>query len=194
MAPTFPVAHPTWYDTIRDMFTATDIAHMSPQGLDLTSYEQVQASAGAIYGQVSTQLMPPGNPWTADMVQTFLNWMSDGYPKGTPAPAYPKTAAAVQAETVGRIRKDVNSLSDAERDKVKRAFEGMMAKDTSDTNSYFVQAGYRRRCTASTTCRRTIRGTAAEVAPVNKKFVGARLPAKMMGNPTISVHLPLQTE
>jgi len=140
MTTTYPVAHPTWYDTIRDMFTSTDIAHMSPQGVDLTSYDQVQASAGAIYGQVSTQLMPPGNPWSVDMVSTFLNWMSDGYPKGIPTVT--KLVAALTASTASRIRKDVNSLSTAEFDKVKLAFEGIIAKDPSDQNSYFVQAGY----------------------------------------------------
>jgi tyrosinase len=138
---TFPVTHPTWYDTIRQMFTATDIAHMAPQGLDLTSYEQVRDSAGPIYGQVASQGMPPGQPWTQDMVQTFLNWMSDGYPKGTPPSAQVSVVAAAKS-AAARIRKDVNALSDAERAAVKKAFEGIMAKDPSDPNSYFVQAGY----------------------------------------------------
>jgi tyrosinase len=141
--PTYPVAHPTWYDTIRLMFTPTDIAHMGPQGVDLTSYDQVQISSGPIYGQVSTQLMPPGQPWTADMVQTFLNWMTDGCPKGTPKPSQVSVRlSAAAARAASRIRKDVNSLSDPERDKVKKAFAGIMAKDPSDPNSYFVQAGY----------------------------------------------------
>lgn len=65
---TSPEPNPTWYSTIRHMFTTTDIDHMSKLGLDLTSYDQVQASAGPIYGQVSTQNMPPGQPWTPDMV------------------------------------------------------------------------------------------------------------------------------
>ena len=142
--PTYPVAHPTWYDTIRLMFTKTDIEHMGQQGLDLTSYEQVQASAGNIYGQVATQSMPPGRPWTQDMVQTFLNWMSDGYPKGTPTSAQGSaTLSLASAKTAAtRIRKDVNSLSATERDTLKKAFEGILAKDPTDPNSYFVQAGY----------------------------------------------------
>jgi tyrosinase len=143
-APTYPVAHPTWYDTIRLMFTATDIKHMSGQGLDLTSYEQVQASAGPIYGQVAGQLMPPGQPWTADMVQTFLNWITDGYPKGTPTSDQVAGALSLVAakRAASRIRKDINSLSATERDTLKKAFVGIMAKDPSDANSYFVQAGY----------------------------------------------------
>jgi hypothetical protein len=71
VTPTYPVAHPTWYDTIRLMFTETDIEHMGWQDLDLTSYVQVQTASGNIYGQVAAHNMPPGNPWTPDMVQTF---------------------------------------------------------------------------------------------------------------------------
>jgi hypothetical protein len=142
--PKYPVTHPTWYDTIRLMFTDTDIAHMGSQGLDLTSYEQVQQSAGPIYGQVSAKLMPPGNPWTADMSQTFLNWITDGTPKGTPKADQVSAAleAALAAPAALRIRKDVNSLSDPEKDKVKKAFEGILAKDKnlSDPNCYFAQA------------------------------------------------------
>jgi tyrosinase len=143
VTPKYPVAHPTWYDTIRLMFTQTDIDHMGNQDLDLTSYEQVQTASGNIYGQVASGNMPPNNPWTPDMVQTFLNWMTDGCPKGVPAPdqvsamlsmASARTAAA-------RIRKDVNSLSAPEVATLKKAFEGILAKDPSDTNSYFAQAG-----------------------------------------------------
>ena len=141
VTPTYPVAHPTWYDTIRLMFTKTDIEHMGSQGLDLTSYEQVQIASGNIYGQVAVQNMPPGNPWTADMVQTFLNWMADNCPKGTPAPDQVSASMALFANTAAaRIRKDVNSLSATERDTLKKAFEGILAKDVSDPNSYFAQA------------------------------------------------------
>jgi tyrosinase len=141
--PTYPVAHPTWYDTIRLMFTQTDIDHMAPHDLDLTSYDQVQTASGNIYGQVASKNMPPGNPWTPDMVQTFLNWMTDGCPKGTPTTdqvsATQYTAAAKTATS--RIRKDVNSLSATEVATLKTAFEGILAKDPSDPNSYFAQAG-----------------------------------------------------
>lgn len=137
------VANPTWYGNIRQMFDAEDIAHMSNQGLDLTSYDQVVASAGPIYGQVSTGAMPPGHPWSPDMVQTFLNWMSAGYPKGSPTSGPAVKLLAAPAETVAtRIRKDIETLSPQELDLLKTAFEGILAKDPSDPNSYFVQAGY----------------------------------------------------
>lgn len=117
---------------------------MSKQGLDLTSYEQVRASAGAIYGQVATGAMPPGRPWSQDMLQTFLTWMSNGYPKGSPTPTqvYQLLSVASMKSAATRIRKDVDLLSDTERDLLKKAFEGILAKDPADPNSYFVQAGY----------------------------------------------------
>jgi tyrosinase len=135
-----PIAHPTWYANIRQMFTETDINHMKNQGLDLTSYDAVKESAGAIYGQVASGGMPPGAPWSAGQVQTFLNWMSANCPKGTPAA--PQKMVAAAAGPAMRIRKDITLLTDAEVTKLKTAFKGIMAKPTSDPNSYFVQAGY----------------------------------------------------
>lgn len=141
---TTPIADPTWYGNIRQMFDAQDIAHMANQGLDLTSYDQVMASAGSIYGQVAAGTMPPGQPWSQDMVQTFLNWMSAGYPKGSPTPdqAAPSLAAASTRSGASRVRQDIDTLSSADLALLKQAFEGIIAKDPSDPNSYFVQAGY----------------------------------------------------
>ncbi len=140
-----PIAKPTWYADIRQLFDGTDIAHMKSQGLDLTSYDEVKASAGGIYGQVAAGIMPPGAPWPSDQVATFLNWMSEGYPKGTlaqPAIGGMPMKAAFQASKASRIRKDVNSLSDTELVALKKAFTAIMAKTPDDPNSYFVQAGY----------------------------------------------------
>jgi len=139
---TDPVANPTWYGDIRYMFDGTDQAHMGNQGLDLTSYDAVVGSAGGIYGQVSGGFMPPGSPWPAAWTQTFLNWMIANYPKGTDATAPSQTGAATMlATTASRIRKDVNALTPPEVALLKQAFSGMMAKDPSDPNCYFVQAG-----------------------------------------------------
>ena len=145
-----PVANPTWYADIRDMFTAMDIAHMKSVGVDLTSYDDVKSSAGSIYSQVSSLLMPPpppngDGPWSADQIATFLNWISNNYPKGTP-PIQAASLFKSNAESAApRIRKEVNVLAEQEPeafDLVIKAFEGIMAKDPSDPNSYFVQAGY----------------------------------------------------
>lgn len=141
---TSPIANPTWYGNIRQMFDTVDVAHMSAQGLDLTSYEQVMASGSAIYGQVASGGMPPGAPWSADMVQTFLNWMSTGYPKGSPSPdQVSRSLSAVSAKSAAsRVRQDIETLSSDQLALLKKAFEGIIAKDPSDPNSYFVQAGY----------------------------------------------------
>ncbi len=141
-----PVSNPTWYGDIRNMFTQTDIDHMKAQGLDLTSYDEVKNSAGGIYGQVAAGNMPPGAPWTQDQVNTFLNWMTNGYPKGSASSSKtPDSAMMARVSSVSkatRIRKDINDLSETELSNLKTAFTAIMAKDTSDPNSYFVQAGY----------------------------------------------------
>jgi tyrosinase len=141
------VANPTWYADIRFMFTQTDIDHMQKQSVDLCSYDSVVANAGDIYGQVAAGNMPPGAPWTTnypDWITTFLNWMTNGYPKGTnPAPS--NTAALLAARVVssaGRVRKEITSLSQTELDNLRKAFSGILAKDNTDPNSYFVQAGF----------------------------------------------------
>jgi hypothetical protein len=139
-------ANPTWYSDIRFMFNQTDIAHMQQLGIDLTSYDNVVANAGNIYGQVAAGNMPPGAPWTTnhpDWITTFLNWMTNGYPKGaSPTPSNAVVSlAAVAVRSASRIRKDITSLSQAELDILKNAFYGILAKPSTDPNSYFMQAG-----------------------------------------------------
>ncbi len=140
---TAPVSGPTWYADIRHLFTATDIQHMRGQGLDLTDYRSVRDSGGVIYSQLAAGQMPPGNAWPADQTATFLTWMKNGFPKGTAAGTAPVARALAHEDTTaGRIRKEVTALSADELAKVTAAFSGMMAKDSSDTDGYFVQAGY----------------------------------------------------
>lgn len=139
-----PVANPTWYANIRGMFNPTDVSHMQRQGLDLTSYDDVKNSAGGIYSQVAAGSMPPGAPWSADQVATFLNWISNGYPKGTPPPA-PVSAMALgdsAVTTATRVRKEITALSQPELANFTKAFSAILAKEITDPNSYFVQAGY----------------------------------------------------
>jgi tyrosinase len=142
------VANPTWYSDIRFMFTQDDIDHMRAQGLDLTSYDSIVGNAGDIYGQVAAGFMPKGAPWTKnhpDWIATFLNWMTNGYPKGTdpgPSQAFALLAAKVAAVRAQRIRKEITSLSQTELDTLKKAFSGILAKPITDPNSFFVQAGY----------------------------------------------------
>lgn len=137
---------PTWYGDIRHMFTATDISHMSPQGLDLTSYDSVKAHASGIYQAVATNMMPPEKPWPQEQKDTFLAWMTNNYPKGT-TPISVRAQGLVQLKAAApkkasRVRKEISTLSPDEIDKLRKAFSGIMAKDIQDVNSYFVQAGY----------------------------------------------------
>jgi len=121
------------------MFDATDISHMQGQGVDLTSYEFVSSHAGEIYQQVASGNMPPRHPWSPDLVQTFLNWMTNNCPKGVPvAPLVLKSFKS----KASRIRKEITMLSADELTTLKTAFAGMMAKSATDPNGYFVQAGY----------------------------------------------------
>ena len=142
-----PVTNPTWYAQIRDMFTSVDRAHMARQGLDLASYDAVMNHAGDIYQQVAAGNMPPGNPWPADWVGTFLNWMNNGYPKGVPVTQASQADFAARslfstAAPAGRMRKDITTLSSNELEQLKKAFSAIKALDPADPNSYFVQAGY----------------------------------------------------
>ncbi|MGI8640813.1 MAG: tyrosinase family protein [Pyrinomonadaceae bacterium] len=141
---TTPVSNPTWYGDIRNMFDQTDIDHMSKQGLDLTSYDEVKNSASGIYGQVAQGNMPPPpNNWTSDQVATFLNWMTNNFPKGTP-PQINLTALKTlgATNTATRIRKEITTLSATELSNLVTAFTAIKALDPTDLNSYFVQAGY----------------------------------------------------
>ncbi|RZJ25906.1 MAG: tyrosinase family protein [Haliea sp.] len=139
-----PVANPTWYGQVRDMFTTRDQAHMSAQGLDLASYSQVVQHAGDIYQQVAVGNMPRPTRWPSDWVGTFLNWMNNGYPKGTPpagATFLARAGLRLAATSATRMRKEITALSPAELDLLKKAFTAIIAKDPGDPNSYFAQAG-----------------------------------------------------
>jgi hypothetical protein len=50
---------------------------------DLTNYEQVKANAQTIYNRISSSggpmPPPPFDPLTLEQIQTFQQWMSDGY-------------------------------------------------------------------------------------------------------------------
>jgi tyrosinase len=137
------VDHPTWYGQIRDFFTATDIDHMGAKGIDLSTYDGVVANAVSIYSQTQAGNMPPGNAWSANRVQTFLNWITDSYPLGTPpAPAATRAKlAAFAAAPLARLRKDVSTLDATEIATLKTAFSGIMARPPSQPDSFFAIAG-----------------------------------------------------
>lgn len=70
----------TWA-TISGYFTETDIDHMKQVTggqLDLGSCQSVAENAQSIYNMVSSGQMPPGQPWPADWVANFQEWMNEG--------------------------------------------------------------------------------------------------------------------
>jgi hypothetical protein len=138
------VEHPTWFGQVRNFFTPDDIAHMAAKGIDLSTYSGVVANAVSIYGQTQSGSMPPdGYPqWSANRVQSFLNWITDDYTVGVPPPPteVPRILTAATA-TPERIRKDLMSLDETEVAALKTAFTGVMARDPSQADSYFAIAG-----------------------------------------------------
>jgi hypothetical protein len=72
----------TW-DMIRKQFTQVDIDHMKQVtggSLDLGDCQNVRQNAQAIYDQVNSKAMPPGNPWKQEWIDNFKAWMDAGAP------------------------------------------------------------------------------------------------------------------
>jgi hypothetical protein len=134
-----PVQNPTYMADIRQFFTDIDIAHMGPKGIDLSTYDGVKANAPTIYihtRQPDGDMPPDPLPkWTADMSQTFLNWIMNGYPMGSAVAAEALMLKAA-APAVGRLRKNVSTLSPDEVAALTTAFKGLLAKDPADPGGY----------------------------------------------------------
>ncbi|MEA3054044.1 MAG: tyrosinase [Sphingomonadales bacterium] len=144
------VPNPTYMGYIRNCFTADDVAHMASKGYDLGTYQGVKHNAAKIYmiTLMPNAPMPPSDPppapqrdkWSANRSLNFKNWIMAGCPQGTatvqagPAPMAASTAG-------GRVRKNVNSLSAQEIETLTNAFNGIMALDPSNPNSYMALAG-----------------------------------------------------
>jgi hypothetical protein len=62
---------------IKPLFNETDRKHMEFM-LDLWSYDDVNDNADAILDSVSNGRMPPGDPWPADRVEIFKQWVAGG--------------------------------------------------------------------------------------------------------------------
>ena len=62
---------------IKSLFNETDRSHMEFM-LDLWSYDDVKNNADAILDAVSNGRMPPGQPWAADRVDMFQQWVDGG--------------------------------------------------------------------------------------------------------------------
>lgn len=136
------VENPTYLGNIRYFFEGEDIDHMQQKGIDLGSYAGVKAHAVQIYSAVTPPAFMPPNParqWSANRCQTFLNWIGNKYPMGTPAPT--SLGAEAFAEAPSRIRKNAANLTSDEVQLLAKAFSGVMAKAVDDQQGYFFIAG-----------------------------------------------------
>jgi tyrosinase len=142
------VPNPTYMEHIRFFFRPVDIDHMRRLGptqpnpyVDLGSYEAVKKAAYLIHFHTAPPIadMPPGAPWSPNRVQTFTNWVVNGYPRGAATPQ--AVTQRLTAAAPDRLRKNVNSLSEPEQQTLAKAFSGIMAKSASDPQSYLALAG-----------------------------------------------------
>ena len=67
---------------IRPLFREGDVTCMKNVGvaLDDPAWMCVAANAKEVYGAVSTGKMPPDEPWPAERVALFKQWMDTGCP------------------------------------------------------------------------------------------------------------------
>lgn len=129
------IAHPSYMADIRHFFRPADIACMKAKGIDLGTYAGVRSKATNIYEQTKAKNMPRGGPaWSANRVQTFLNWIKDKFPIGAATPQPTPTSTAIKAEAP-RLRKNITALTPAEVDLLKKAFSGIMALDPTGPDS-----------------------------------------------------------
>jgi hypothetical protein len=64
---------------IRPLFRdSQDIDFMQGHGLDLSSYEDVQARAPEIYARLADGSMPCDEPWPPERLRLFKLWMDEG--------------------------------------------------------------------------------------------------------------------
>ena len=151
---THPIEEPTYLADIRFLFTPGDMGCMRARGIDLRTYEGVKLNAQRIYFHIHEGTMPPpaqNRRWPDEQVETFYNWMRDGCPRGV-APQRIATAAALTAR---RVRRDLDTLdpNGPEVAKLRKAFEGIIARDPDDPKSYFAVAGLHWLPTPEVYCR-----------------------------------------
>lgn len=134
------VASPTYMADIRGFFRTDDIEHMAFKGIDLATYDGVKRNALSIFTHTAppTPDMPPdvAGHWSTERSQTFRNWIVNGFPMGSAIPS-----EGTPDTPVTRLRKNIDTLSDAEFETLKTAFAGVMARPASAADSYFALAG-----------------------------------------------------
>lgn len=139
------IIEPTYYEHIRHFFETQDIDCMiRVRGFNLGNYASLkgQGVASSVYQHVKSGHMPPQaeRRWSANRVKTFKNWIAGKYRFGT-IPMNPAAFAERIGEQSVPLRRDVDSLSEADREQLTLAFETLMAREPTDPTSYFALAG-----------------------------------------------------
>ena len=73
-----PGRTPSFAADIRPLFRESDIKAMKPNGIDLSSYEDVKKRAQDIYARLSAKEMPCDEPWKDSQVQKLKEWINSG--------------------------------------------------------------------------------------------------------------------
>ncbi len=63
---------------IRPLFRSYDVESMKPNGIDLSSYEQVKEHGQDIYARLIAKEMPCDGPWSDAQMEKFKQWMDSG--------------------------------------------------------------------------------------------------------------------
>jgi len=63
---------------IRPLFRPYDIESMKPNGIDLSSYEEVKKHAQDIYARLSAKEMPCDEPWNDGDLKKIKEWIDSG--------------------------------------------------------------------------------------------------------------------
>ena len=130
------IENPTWRD-ITKMIDSWSVTQMERHGLNLRDYDEVSALAHKIYYYLGYKLMPLGDPWSDEKIQTYNNWLIDGCPKNAAHRARIRRQRTEAIEEAGlRERKDINTLSASEKAILKKAFKGLMDRDPKTPKEY----------------------------------------------------------
>ena len=133
------IKNPTYMEHIRHFFDAEDHDCMFPRGKDYTTYTALKNAAIEVYSITkppnASMPKPKNRRWNRDKSQSFLNWITNEYPRGEPKPKEPSTG------TADRTRRSLSEINDSDVKLLAKAFQGIMDRDTDDPAGYFKIAG-----------------------------------------------------
>jgi hypothetical protein len=69
---------PSFAQDIRPLFRDKDVEEMR-FAFDLSGYEDVKSNAASIMDRLTDGSMPCDDPWPAERIALFRQWMDEGY-------------------------------------------------------------------------------------------------------------------